>query len=501
VRFTVLAVGDPTEAGGAITVNIKMTVPDEELCKRQSRKREDRVDIIPVGYRAERKYKYKRLTNVGGGVKVHSLELVKDDRCTDEMVKALTCKADLLQLLETLLHQSNKTHRKLRLGVVDETVTVECSTRLGNGGQLEYVLTVRPDIFTLAKRGTRWSVTGNTTLEAVRNLNKKLGAYEKRRKRVHGNIFFGFPCKELQEELHTRRSAATSRCKKQRVQVQRVARDMKGVARDMQRVNNTSGDNLKAKAQPLMFGTRSTQAAVTDMLHALSGHLVEGRNPQDRALAILELFDNNPTVRELRRHFPGWTEETAWKTDPRLQAAASGVFRRLRAAIKEHKGVHTEVDRRLHQTLMNICAPDPADRQMRAVCELLGLQSRRGLAAAVARRNVKVLEAVTAEGDGTAEGSYVPGLYAPGARNLRADRMSDELCKLAIAWWHDETRVTSNSKKTVVSVGIFEQRISVLDPRFISTYWHRSRTTLECLCIGSSIVSMIFISSSLRPRS
>ena len=83
-------------------------------------------------------------------------------------------------------------------------------------------------------------MTGTTAGKAVRAFNHKLGAYEGRQqkggkiakcKRVYGNVFFGFPCLELQTELDKLCTAGTKRHKMQRVSVQGIARGMKDCVR------------------------------------------------------------------------------------------------------------------------------------------------------------------------------------------------------------------------------------------------------------------------------
>jgi hypothetical protein len=186
-----------------------------------------------------------------------------------------------------------------------------------------------------------------------------------------------------------------------------------------------------------LFGYKSAQACVEDILKSLEQVLLVDRDPKYRLQAIVNQLLNQPDIKKVLVGL----QQSNWGWDNKTQRVIAGVVDRLKEAIGEHKDQRTKESRGLYQVLMNLVAPPPNSGLARAAARLFDLSSRRGLRAGSIR---VAQQRVDAEGNGGTDSDQHCSFYLPGALKRRSDAIPEKLLRLCTDFWTQNTRPTAN---------------------------------------------------------
>jgi hypothetical protein len=298
-----------------------------------------------------------------------------------------------------------------------------------------------------------WHFSSTAAFDAFRDLNRF-----KKQRTFSGPVLFGLRSDEVQAELASRRTNTSALPDKQQEKAQEKQgrgvmqrASLKEAAKSLDTRDKHSSSSSSSDGTLDAFGLRSVQSAVTAMLATLESFLIEGREPEQRLLFILDHFLDHPDIKRVLVH----KAERALGLDSQELAVVVHTLDQLKMAISTHKTQRNRDSQRLYQTLLTIIASPPGARLQRATARLFGLKSRSGLRAAQVR---KAEQLVDVEGGIWHQLSSELGqediapkhLFYPSDRRERADWIASEpMRNNASGYFKFKTRVTSCRKAVV----------------------------------------------------
>ena len=387
--FTVLNWGDLTCDVHLPIKNWEQAKDAKELCSQQL---ENKYDIIPSGFKSERKLTLKSLRPVARyfAVRHSGYSVITDDYDADDA----DCDMDDADISLFLQRDTN-----LELTPIEYVVQLKAQHR---GERMMYAV----------KSGTRtpfedsyWCNSATQALSDFKSRENIISSHTD-----SALFFFGFQSRTVQEHLFKLRSSPDSSAKeevppkKKRTALKRktfkqvvaliIARNKKKspdsrpssssssssatISSNSSSISSMPSSTLASTNAPMRFGYRAAQAAVENMLHEVGDVLIDGRQPEERAQQVMRQFMNHPDVKKLLRSLA----MQHWHCDEKQLLVIDHILSNLRLAISEHKNLRNRESLRLYQTLLGICCPPSSLRLQRAAADLLGLASRRGLIAA-----------------------------------------------------------------------------------------------------------------------
>jgi hypothetical protein len=315
------------------------------LSKRNSREVDADMDLIPAGFKIERK------------LTLRLAETRYFNPTVDESLKITIRKEET------------------------SCLTIHCKTRQGPIA-MQYAVQLAGATFDEES----WCSTPTAAFDLFRNRERLCT-----KRKVSGQYLFGFPCQAVQRELALRRESPSpspdpkkARTAMKTVKLKEVVhmllqKDKKLQLRINQNREQHEQDREKNKREfrARYFAYSATQKVVQDMLRSLESCLLEGRDPVYRAQQVLEQLFLHPDINKLLEDMV----LNRWELDSKQLRVVKHIIANLREAVNLHKDLLTKESRRLYSILMNLCCPPPGECLQRATAQLLGLVSRRGLIA------------------------------------------------------------------------------------------------------------------------
>lgn len=211
-------------------------------------------------------------------------------------------------------------------------------------------------------------------------LRKFAAAFERQHKHKIGHAgaldFFGFPARDVQSRLRQMLVPPCDSTSSRHITKASIG----DVRRALDESRSSSSTSLALS--PRHFGQESQQKAVRRVIETIESFLLKDDLPNQRCQLILTKFLEHRHVKRILYQ----SAAAQWSGSEKQFAAARAIIDNLRQAIHLHKLDRTGAGLRLYQSLLNIAAPPPGARLVRATAELLGMSSRIGLIAAQSRK-------------------------------------------------------------------------------------------------------------------
>ena len=166
---------------------------------------------------------------------------------------------------------------------------------------------------------------------------------------VRTHLLFGLQSLRVQEVLHEREQQHTRAPPRKRTQPGRLSlRETASRLKDQTRLRDQ-----KKQAEHAMFGYKSVQAVVGNMIRVLEDSLIQLREPEYRACKIVQQLIKHPHIKPVLQEVN--LQELG--LDPTDQMTLKGFLERFQQAVGIYRNLRDTTSLNTYQVLLNVAAP------------------------------------------------------------------------------------------------------------------------------------------------